>query len=116
MINRRALLTAMFALPVLAASGSLAADSGRGKKEDKRARKAREREEARLALQRGEILSLAQILAIVDRQTAGDVIEVELERKKSGFIYEVKLLTPAGEVRKLKLDAGDGTLLKSELE
>lgn len=68
--------------------------------------------EARALLQRGEIVPLAQILDQVARRAPGDVIEVELERDDGVWEYEVKVLTPAGQVRKVKLDARRGTVIK----
>lgn len=68
--------------------------------------------EARALLQRGEILPLARILATVHERVPGDVIEVELERDDGVWEYEVKVLTAAGRVRKVELDARDGTVRK----
>jgi uncharacterized membrane protein YkoI len=42
----------------------------------------------------------------------GDVIEVELEHEEEGWQYEVKVLTAAGEVRKLVLDARNARVMK----
>jgi len=69
---------------------------------------------AREALQRGEILPLARILAIVARHVPGDVIDVELERKDGRWRYEVKVLTSTGRVREVKLNARDGSVLEIE--
>ncbi len=68
--------------------------------------------EARELLQRGEIVPLARILEIVQQRVPGDVIEVELEREDGLWEYKVKVLTPAGNVRKLYLDARNATVLK----
>lgn len=68
--------------------------------------------EARALLQRGEILPLNRILSIVQQRVPGDVIEVELDRDKHGWEYEVKVLTASGRVRKVKLNARDGTVRK----
>ncbi|MFC5438936.1 PepSY domain-containing protein [Rhodanobacter ginsenosidimutans] len=68
--------------------------------------------EARALLQRGEILPLSRILAIVQQHVPGDAIEVELEHGKHGWEYEVKVLTAAGQVRKVKLSARTGTVRK----
>lgn len=71
--------------------------------------------EARALLQRGEILPLSRILAIVQQQVPGDVIEVELDHgKHHGWEYEVKVLTAQGRVREVKLNARDGTIRKVE--
>ena len=72
----------------------------------------RDHVEARALLERGEILPLARILEIVRAQVPGDVIEVELDRDDGVWEYEVKVLTAAGIVRKVELDARDGTVLK----
>jgi len=69
-------------------------------------------DEARVLLQRGEILPLAQILEAVRRREPGDVIEVELEREDEGWEYDVKVLTPTGIVRKVTVDARTGAVLK----
>lgn len=68
--------------------------------------------EARALLQRGEILPLARILETVHERVPGDVIEVELERDDGVWEYDVKVLTAAGRVRKVELDARNGTVLK----
>lgn len=67
------------------------------------------------ALRRGEVLSLTKILGIAERHVPGEVIEVELEDKKdSTLIYEIKILTPAGRVREIEIDAHTGNVLKIE--
>ncbi|HWU77173.1 MAG TPA: PepSY domain-containing protein [Rhodanobacter sp.] len=68
--------------------------------------------EARALLQRGEILPLSRILSIVQQQVPGDVIEVELEHGKHGWEYEVKVLAASGHVRKVDLNAHDGSVRK----
>ena len=71
--------------------------------------------EARALLQRGEILPLSRILAIVQQRVPGDVVEVELEHgKHHGWEYEVKVLTAQGRVREVKLNARSGEVRKVE--
>jgi uncharacterized membrane protein YkoI len=82
--------------------------------DDERGRHAREHEEMRAALQRGEVLPLAKILAIAQEQVPGDVIEVELESKRGALVYEIKVLAQSGRVREIKIDARNGTVLKIE--
>lgn len=74
----------------------------------------REHDAIREALQRGEALPLVRILAIAQQAVPGDVIEVELERKRDALIYEIKVLTQTGRVREIKIDARNGTVLKIE--
>lgn len=66
---------------------------------------------ARAARQAGEIRPLAEVMAAVKRDMAGDVIEVELEREHGRWIYEVKILTPDGVIRRLDYDALSGQRL-----
>jgi len=66
---------------------------------------------ARKALEAGEILPLRTVLEKVDRETPGQVLEVELERKNGRWIYEIKLLRPGGALVKLLVDARDGAII-----
>ena len=81
---------------------------------DDDAKHAREHDAIRAALQRGEVLPLARILAIAQQKVPGDVIEVELESERSGLIYEIKVLTQSGRVREVKIDARSGAVLSVE--
>lgn len=76
----------------------------------------REHDAIREALQRGEALPLVRILAIAQQAVPGDVIEVELERKRGALVYEIKVLTGTGRVREVKIDARTGTVQKIEDE
>lgn len=69
---------------------------------------------ARQALEAGEVLPLRTILERVERDYPGQVMEVELERKDTGWIYEVKLLKTGGVLVKLKINARNGTVLGSK--
>lgn len=68
---------------------------------------------AREALKEGKILPLTKILKIAEKREPGVVIDVELEFKhKRRLIYEIKVLTPQGRVRELKVDARTGEIIK----
>lgn len=67
---------------------------------------------ARQALQAGEILPLKAILARVEKEHPGQVMEVELERREGRWVYEIKLLRAGGALAKLKVDARDATVLE----
>lgn len=97
------LLAATAALAMLAIPGS---SDAKDDKSDQRA--------ASAALARGEILPIARVLAIATGKVPGDVLKVELEREKSGFEYEVKILTASGRVREVEIDARTGRVLKIE--
>jgi len=69
---------------------------------------------ARVARARGEVLPLARILALVERDFAGRVIDVELDREDGMPRYEIELLLADGRVIELELDARTGELLQIE--
>ena len=52
------------------------------------------------------------MLAGLEREHPGQVLEVELERDDGRWIYEVKLLQAGGRLVKLELDAASGAVLK----
>lgn len=79
-------------------------------KEQKRERKAAEQQYAQDALRRGEILPMARILEISRTYVPGDLIKVELDNRK--LVYKVTILTAAGQIRKLELNARDGAFVK----
>jgi uncharacterized membrane protein YkoI len=85
-------------LLALAAVGGLLAFAGpaRADSDHDRARRAREG---------GEIAGLDKLLAAVARDQPGRVIDVELERKGGGYVYEIKLIAPDGNRRKFYYDA-----------
>lgn len=69
---------------------------------------------ARAALERGEVLPLAEILATVTAQVPGEVVEVELEREHGAWVYELKVISPDGRMLEVLVDATAGRLLKQE--
>lgn len=71
-----------------------------------------DQDQARQALEAGEILPLGAVLEQVQRDYPGQIMKVEFERDDGRWIYEIKLLRPAGSLVKLKIDARDGTLLE----
>lgn len=75
----------------------------------------RDHDRARQALLDGSVLPLADILAKVQRQYPGQVLEVELEpgRKRAGndWIYEIKILSADGRLSKLRVNAQTAEIL-----
>lgn len=68
-------------------------------------------ERARQAYEAGEVMPLRALLAQIERDYPGQVLEVELEREDGVWIYEVKLLRDGGDVLELELGARDGEML-----
>lgn len=73
----------------------------------------RDHERALQAMEAGEIKALSDILAVVAQEVPGRVLEVELERERGQWIYEIKLIQDTGLIKKLDVDARSGQLLRS---
>ncbi|MDI2590983.1 PepSY domain-containing protein [Pseudomonas sp. N3-W] len=74
-----------------------------------------DQDEALRLRQQGVILPLEQLLAqALDRYPGAKLLEAELEEKHDVYIYEVELLTTAGVVRELDIEAATGRLLKDK--
>ncbi|HCY63722.1 MAG TPA: hypothetical protein DHV59_13030 [Oxalobacteraceae bacterium] len=69
---------------------------------------------ARQAVEAGEVLPLRTVLAQVEREYPGQVMEVELEREHGLWVYEIKVLRPGGELLKLEVDARSGRTLEGK--
>lgn len=74
----------------------------------------KDHDRARQALESGEILALRTILEKIEPAYAGQILEVELERKDDRWIYEVKMLQKDGLVIKLKVNAQDASVLSEK--
>lgn len=68
---------------------------------------------ARAAVQAGQILPLKTVLERLERDHPGQVLEIELDREKDRWIYEVRLLQADGKLVKLELDAATADVLRS---
>lgn len=66
------------------------------------------------AVQDGEILPLADILADLKKTHPGEVVEVELEYDLGTRVYEIELITPEGLLIEVDLDAATGKILEVE--
>jgi uncharacterized membrane protein YkoI len=92
----------------------------RGHEEDEETEQVEEQQavdehDAVLAIkQRGDILSLDQILGKADGQHAGRILESELKRKDGHYVYEVEVVDEQGRVREIEFDAGTGEVLKQK--
>lgn len=71
-----------------------------------------DQDRARAAVQAGQVLPLRTVLERIEREHPGQVLEVELEDEDGRWIYEVRLLQPAGRLVRLELDAASGEVLR----
>lgn len=68
-------------------------------------------DQARRALEAGEVMPLRTLLDRVERDYPGQVLEVELDREDDLWAYEITVLRTGGKVVRLKLDGKTGAVL-----
>ena len=75
-----------------------------------------DQERALKALKAGEVLPLRAMLDVVESRFSGDILEVELDDDNDNGVriwtYEIKLISPDGNVIKLKIDAKTKEILE----
>ena len=102
----RACLAVLCAVTLMAVSGLSRADA--------------DHDRARRALEAGEVLPLGTILARLEREHPGQVLDVELDLEKHGgverWVYEIKLLRKGGALVKLEVDARTGTVISRKVK
>jgi uncharacterized membrane protein YkoI len=75
-----------------------------------------DQETARKALENKEILPLSAVLARIEENFAGDVLEIELERKRGMWVYEIEIIDSLGRVRDIDVDGKTGEVLTIEFD
>lgn len=71
-------------------------------------------ERARLAVERGEALPLADILERVRPVLRGEVVGVSFERKRDRWVYEFKVIRKGGGLVECSVDAATAEILDKE--
>ncbi|MBM6583867.1 PepSY domain-containing protein [Microvirga sp. BT689] len=74
----------------------------------------RDSDQARRAVERGEALALSDILDRVRSDLGGEVVGMSFERKRDRWIYEFKVIDPAGQLWEVYVDAATAAILKRE--
>jgi len=64
-----------------------------------------DQDRARLALERGEIRPLDEVLRAVRDKAPGDVVSLDLKRDDGRWIYKLKVLAGSGKRRTVEIDA-----------
>ncbi|WP_163833640.1 PepSY domain-containing protein [Spartinivicinus ruber] len=64
--------------------------------------------------QQGVILPMNQLLQRVRRRYPGELLNAELEKEGSRYEYELKILTPQGQVWEIEVNAQTGAILEAE--
>jgi uncharacterized membrane protein YkoI len=68
---------------------------------------------ARLAVERGEIKPLAELLALVRDKLPGEIAGVEIERKHQRWMYEFHVVDKSGRLFEVYVDALTGDIRKT---
>lgn len=69
---------------------------------------ARDHDDARRAVEAGEIRPLADILSAVKGKLPGDVVGVKLEREAGAWMYELRVVDGKGRLFEIHVDAKSG--------
>ncbi len=69
---------------------------------------AHDQDEARQAVEAGEIRPLTEILQVVGGKLPGEIVGVKLERKGSQWIYEFRVVDKTGRLFEVYVDARSG--------
>lgn len=69
---------------------------------------------ARRAVEEGEALPLAELLFKVRDKLGGEVVGVSFERKRRRWVYEFKVIDPAGHLWEIYVDAATAEILRRE--
>ncbi len=64
----------------------------------------------RRAVERGEIRPLSQILESLRGRVPGEVVRVEVERRKGRWLYEFRIIGPSGRLLEVHVDASSGEI------
>jgi uncharacterized membrane protein YkoI len=73
-----------------------------------------ERDDMRDAVERGDIRSLADILAALRGKLPGEVAGVEIERKNGRWLYEFRVIDDKGRLFEVYVDAGTATIERTK--
>jgi uncharacterized membrane protein YkoI len=71
-------------------------------------------DQARAALEAGEIRPIGEILTKAGAEVPGDVVEIELERERGRWVYELKIIATDGRLLEVEMDASDASLIEVE--
>ena len=72
-------------------------------------------DQARRAVETGDIRPLGDIRRSVQRKFKGRIVGIDLQEsdhaRGPAYIYDVRVLTPRGDVLSIKMDAGNGEIM-----
>ena len=68
------------------------------------------------AVSRHEARALAEILPGIERRYQARMVAVEFEPKDGLLVYEIKLITSAGRIIEVVVDAATGDIIKDDMD
>jgi uncharacterized membrane protein YkoI len=71
-------------------------------------------EEARRAVEAGEIRPLAEILTTIKGKIPGEVVGVKLEREAGAWMYELRVVDGQGRLFEIHVDAKSGQVERTK--
>jgi uncharacterized membrane protein YkoI len=75
---------------------------------------ARDHDDARRAVEAGEIRPLADILNVVKGRLHGDVVGVKLERESGAWMYKFRVVDDKGRLFEIHVDAKSGEVERTK--
>jgi len=75
---------------------------------------ARDHDDARRAVDAGEIRPYADILNVVKGKLPGEVVGVKLEREAGAWMYELRVLDGKGRLLEIHVDAKSGEIERTQ--
>jgi uncharacterized membrane protein YkoI len=66
------------------------------------------------AVEQGRALPLDKILKLVGARLGGEMIGLKLKSKNGRLVYKLKVVTPAGQLREVSVDATTGEIVGSK--
>lgn len=75
---------------------------------------ARDHDDARRAVEAGEIRPLAEILTAIKEKLPGDVVGVKLEREAGVWAYELRVVDHNGRLFEIHVDARSGQVQQTK--
>jgi uncharacterized membrane protein YkoI len=104
-VTRRTLLLALALLP---------ASTGLGYGDDDDDDDDKDHNRASQAVEQGAARPLAQILDQVRGRLGGEIIGLKFKHKDNRYVYRLKVVTPAGQLREVSVDAATGEIVNSK--
>lgn len=69
---------------------------------------------ARRALERGEIMPVGKVIAILHSKVQGEIVATEYEHEFGHWVYQFKVIDPQGHLRKIHINAASGEMIEGK--